>query len=34
MARGRDPNIDNSCYVTRRHALERMTSDDAGIVWE
>ena len=33
MARGRDPNIDNSRYITRRHALECMTSSGAGIVW-
>jgi ribose transport system substrate-binding protein len=33
MARGRDPNIDNSRYITRRHALECMTSSGAGVVW-
>jgi ribose transport system substrate-binding protein len=33
MARGRDPNIDNSRYITRRNALESMTSSGAGIVW-
>jgi ribose transport system substrate-binding protein len=33
MSRGRDRNLDNPRFVTRRHALEYMTSSGAGIVW-
>jgi ribose transport system substrate-binding protein len=33
MSRGRDHNLDNPRFVTRRRALECMTSSGAGIVW-